>query len=249
MTPNAEVDGTNNGSNVPSWIKQEYFENIISDEIGKYLQIKKFKPESGSAPGDNYASVMVRILIEVELEDGSIKELPLMMKTTHSESSFGGQMVQEMGVFQKESEIYEKIIPAFEKLYNKVDKKVNFGPKSYKLSKDPGVETVVLEDLRPRKFKNVNRIEGLDLDHTKSVLKILAEFHAASAVYYETVGPFADKFNVGMFDPSRKEMMAELYKPMVEVIKQSFVKNVHNGQHYANKMVSRIKTLCDIPFS
>lgn len=239
MSSNAEVDDGNSNSSVPSWITQEYFENIISDEIGKFSRITKFKPESGCAPGDNYASVMIRIVIEVELEDGSIKEFPLMMKTTHSESSFGAQMVQEMGIFDKEGEIYEKIIPAFEELYLKHGKKVVFGPKSYKLSKNPGVETIVLEDLRPRKFKNVNRTEGLDLDHTKSVLKILAEFHAASAVYYETLGPFAAKYNIGMFDPSKREMFVELYKPMVEVIKQSFLKNVDNGEHYVEKMVCR----------
>lgn len=239
MAPNenAEVDSANNNFSIPTWIKQEYFENIIADEIGKYSRITKFQPESGSAPGDNYASIMVRILIEVELEDGSLKELPLMMKTTHSTSSAAGQMVNDMGIFDKESEVYDKVIPAFEKLYSDHGKKVVFGPKSYKLSKDPGVETVVLEDLRPRKFKNANRVEGLDLDHTKSVLKMLAEYHAASAVHYETVGPFEEKFNIGLFDPAKKEMLTTMYKPMLDVIKQSFAKNVENAEYYNEKLV------------
>lgn len=235
---NAEIDNVNKTNIIPSWISQEYFENIISDEIENFSRITKFKPESGSAAGDNYASVIIRILIEVELKDGSIKEFPLMMKTTHAVSSLGGQMIQELGIFDKENEIYENVIPAFENLYNEQGKRVVFGPKSYKLSKHPGVETVILEDLRTRKFKNVNRVEGLDMDHTKSVLKILAEFHAASAVYYETVGPFADKFNIGMFDPSKKDLFAEMYKPMVEIIKQAFIKNVDNGEYYTEKMVS-----------
>lgn len=240
MTSSAESDESNNI--IPAWIKQDYFENIISDEFGKFSRITKFKPVSGCAPGDNYASVMIRILIEVELEDKSIREFPLMMKTSHAESSFGGQMIHEMGVFDKENEVYDKVIPAFEKLYMKHGKKVHFGPKSYKLSKNPGVETVVLEDLRIKHFKNANRIEGLDLNHTKSVLKMLAEFHAASAVYHETIGSFPDKFNIGMFNPDQKEMMIKLYEPMVDVIKEIFLEKVDNGEHYIEAMVGYVKS-------
>lgn len=241
LKENEEIENENNNNvvpGVPGWVKQEYFENIVAEEVENFSKITNFKAEAGSAAGDNYASVMVRVLIEVELKDGSKKEFPIMMKTTHSSENAAAQMIQQMNIFDKEQDVYDKIIPAFEKLYLDKGKKVVFGPKSYKLAKDPGVETVVLEDLRPRKFKNANRIEGLDMEHTKRVLEILSQYHAASAVHYETVGPFPEKFNKGMFDPAMKEMFAELYKPMVEVMRTTFNKHLEQGEHFTNILVS-----------
>lgn len=233
----------NNVRNIPAWVTEEYFENIVFEEIQNCSKILKFKAEPGSAAGDNYASVMVRVLIEVELEDGSQKEFPIMMKTTHAPNTLGAQMVQQMNIFDKEQDVYDKIIPALEKLYCDKGKTVVFGPKSYKLAKAPGVETVVLEDLRPRKFRNVNRLEGLDMEHTKSVLKILSQFHAASAVHYETIGPFPDKFNKGMFEPEIVDMFIEMYKPMVEAMKTIFNKNLDNGEHFTELLVGFILKL------
>ncbi|KAL5285033.1 hypothetical protein ACFFRR_007021 [Megaselia abdita] len=221
---------------LPPWVKQEYFENIAAEEFENLSKVTKFTAESGSAPGENYASVILRIIMECELKDGSNKSLSLMVKTTHPASSMGGQLTQQLGVFPRETEVYESIIPAFEKMYLDKGKKVVFGPKHYKLAKDPGQDTVVLEDLEPRKFKNANRFEGFDLDHTESVLKLLAEYHAASAVYHETVGPFPEKFNTGLFDRSKKEMFVQVFVPLFAGLKQIFGQFVENGKHFCELM-------------
>lgn len=234
----SEVPVPNETTQIPTWVKPEYFENIAVEEIEDFSKITSFKAEPGSAPGENYASVMLRIQMEVELKDGSKKEISLMMKTENPAGSLGAEIAQMAGAFDKESEVYEKIIPAFEKLYLEKGKKVKFGPKYYKLAKDPGEKTVVLEDLKPRQFKNANRFEGLDLDHTKSVLKILAEYHAASAVYYETIGSFPEKFNHGIFERSHKEVFTQMYTPMLGIIKDSCKKYVNNGKHFCEVMVS-----------
>lgn len=231
-------DISNNNSNIPSWVSQEYFEDIAASEFKNFSKITKFTVESGAPPGENYASIMLRILIEVELNDGSKEDFSLMMKTTHSKETETGRLIAEMGIFEKETEVYTKYIPAFEKMYLEKGKKITFGPKSYKLSKDPGVETVVLEDLRPKKFKNANRLEGLDLDHTKSVLKKLAEYHAVSAVYRETVGAYPKIFNIAMLDPAKKETYIPLYSGMMDVIKKAFEEHVKNGKYFADKIVS-----------
>lgn len=238
MTSQENVEVNVNCPHIPSWVTQDYFENIVASEIADFSNITEFNVESGAPPGENYASIILRILIKAELKDGSNKDLSLMMKTTHSLETDSGKMVADMGIFAKENEIYDYFIPAFEKMYLDKGKKIVFGPKSYKLAKDPGVETVVLEDLKPRKFKNANRLEGLNSDHTKSVLKKLAEYHAVSAVYYEFNGPFPDKFDIAMLDPEKKDFYVPMYSGMIGVIKNSFEKNVTNGKYYSDKIVS-----------
>ncbi|KAL5274236.1 hypothetical protein ACFFRR_000786 [Megaselia abdita] len=236
------------GAVTPSWVTQEYFKSIVANEIENFSKITKFSVESGSPPGENYASIMLRILIEAELNDGSSQDLSLMMKTTHSLDTDAGKMVADMGIFAKENDIYDNFLPTFEKMYLEKGRKIVFGPKSFKLDKDPGVDTVVLEDLRPKKFKNANRLEGLDLDHTKSVLKKLAEYHAVSAVYYETIGPFPEIFNIGMLDPAKKDFYVPMYSGMMDVIKASFEKNVDNGKYYADKIFVDIGDMLDKTF-
>lgn len=235
MAENSEANVVNN---IPSWVTQEYFEDIVKSEFENFSKITKFTVESGAPPGENYASIMLRVLIEVELKDGTKQNFSLMMKTTHSLDTDAGKMVADMGIFAKESEIYGTFIPEFERIYREKGKNIVFGPKSYKLAKDPGVDTVVLEDLRPKKFKNANRLEGLDLEHTKSVLKKLAEYHAVSAVYYETVGPFPKIFDIAMLDPAKKDFYVPMYAPMMDMIKSSIEKNVTNGKYFAKKIVS-----------
>lgn len=161
-----------------------------------------------------------------------------MVKASHPKDSQAGQMIGEMQIFDKEIEVYNEIIPAFEKLYGDKGKSVIFGPKSFTFDKDPGVETVVLEDLRPRKFKNENRLEGLDMEHIQSVLKIIAQFHAASAVYYEKKSPYSEKFNKGLFAPDKKDETKIMYEMSIPLYKESVEENMINGKYYASKMVS-----------
>lgn len=169
--------------------------------------------------------------------DGSKQDFSLMVKASHPKDTEAGQMIGEMQVFDKETEMYNNIIPAFEKLYMEKGKQINFCPKSYTFSKDPGVETVVLEDLRPKNFKNVNRLEGLDKDHIKSVLKMQAEFHAASAVYYEKCGPYNKIFKKGIMDPENKERNEIMYNLSIPPYKQAVEELMINGKYYSTKMV------------
>lgn len=55
-------------SKVPKWVTQEYFENICSREIEDFSKISKFVAEPGSGAGENYASIILRVLIECELK-------------------------------------------------------------------------------------------------------------------------------------------------------------------------------------
>lgn len=160
-----------------------------------------------------------------------------MVKASHPKDTEAGQMIDEMQVFDKETEIYNNVIPAFEKIYMEKGKKIDFGPKSYILSKDPGIETVVLEDLRPRNFKNVSRLEGLDMDHIKSVLKLLAEFHAASALHYEKCGPYKEMFKKGIINPEQKEITEVMYNLSIPPFKEAMEELMVDGKYYSSKMV------------
>lgn len=62
---NGEI--TNGNSTVPEWLNEEYFKDILDKEFGKH-EITKFSAESATGKGENYASRMTRVLIDLQLE-------------------------------------------------------------------------------------------------------------------------------------------------------------------------------------
>lgn len=56
------------GSNVPDWVQAELFEDVLKESVNGFSKIKSFKAISGSAAGENYATIMLRVNITVELE-------------------------------------------------------------------------------------------------------------------------------------------------------------------------------------
>ncbi|XP_037951186.1 uncharacterized protein LOC119681945 [Teleopsis dalmanni] len=205
---------TSVNSKVPAWVKAELFEDFLKQTIPDFKGIKNFKAYPALAAGENYATVVLRIEIEMELADEKTKTASYIMKVRHANLLFKDAPVQEHNIFDIEADMYLNIVPQFERMYNEAGVQIKFGAQCYKLNTKE--DYVLLEDLRPRDFKNANRLEGLDLEHTKATLKKLAQWHAASAVYVETIGKYDDKYLVGHFRPDFKGMMKQVTDGMAK---------------------------------
>ncbi|XP_061399282.1 uncharacterized protein LOC133334990 [Musca vetustissima] len=223
MTEQEEVKPSAN--TIPDWIEKSIFENLLKENIPNFQCIKKFEVNPGAAAGENYATVILRINVDVELQDGSSKSLSYMLKTGHEQDMLK-DMMGSHDVFAVEKGMYDDIVPAFEKLYADVGVAVKFGPKSFVLPTDQPY--VLLENLTPRGFKNVNRLEGMDQIHVECVLKKLAQWHAASAVYHEINGPFEEKYCHAYYREECKPMM----KIMSEQITKIFTECAKTYKHY-----------------
>lgn len=156
-----------------------------------------------------------------------------MLEICH-EFDIAQQMMKMHDLFSVEKGMYEDIVPTFEKLYADVGAPLKFGPASYKL--DTNHRYILLENLSPRGFKNTNRLEGLDMQHTECVLKKVAQWHAASAVYAATVGPYEDKYMHGFFREEVKPMMQAMQSKIRDVFIKC-VKTYSNYDVYAKEFV------------
>lgn len=152
----------------------------------------------------------------------------------------GGEMVNKLSLFPKEMEMYGKYLPAFENIYKAAGWDIQLGPKCLFTEKTGDRINLLFEDLQERKFKNLNRLQGCDMPHMKRVLRKLAEFHAASAVYEEQNGPYPEDFQFGFVD-SRPG--PEFAKQMFDVSTGSYKEamaqwGLENGDEYIKKFVS-----------
>lgn len=154
------------------------------------------------------------LIVNSNFLDGSSKNISFMLKTAHDSEMFR-QLMQIHNVFIAESDVYREVLPEFEEMYREVGLDVTFGAQSYKLTVDQPY--ILLEDLSQRQFKNMNRLEGLDVEHTKAVLAKLALWHAASAVRVANKGPYKDSLREGFMKENCREMMKTMFQSMFDI--------------------------------
>lgn len=164
-----------------------------------------------------------------------------MLKAQHANEMMA-RILNMLRIFPKEEEMYHTILPRFEQLYQDAGKAVQFAPKAYKLDQDIGVNYVLMEDLHTKNFKNANRIEGLDMDHTKEVLRKMAQYHAASACYVERYGQFGEDFYVGVFSEKNRGLLTGFNASGSFLVQ---LKKWPNCQKYHEKLADTDKYLVD----
>ncbi|XP_017104267.2 uncharacterized protein [Drosophila bipectinata] len=191
-----DIFNPNEHLEIPNWITAEYFEKILKKNEPEYEEILSFTPVAAIPPGENFTSTMLRIYIDLRMKDGSTKHKTYVFKTMLAEER-GGKEIREAGIFQKELMMYQTYLPAFEELYRAAGQNIQLAPKCLHIEERNNDIHFVFEDLAVKKFKNVDRIKGLDRKHMDRFFQKLAEFHAVAAVYAEQKGPFPEEFEEG----------------------------------------------------
>jgi len=152
-----------------------------------------------------------------------------MMKVPHQTPQME-QMLAMANFFDSENAVYTDILPKLEELYKAKGLDIKFAPKAFKLDskKEPNLaNTVLMNDLGQDGYKNLNRLECLNLEQTKFALKKLAQFHAASAMSVQVNGPFADIFINGVLGGNKEVLMA-FYEGMIASFRTAFMANLKN---------------------
>ncbi|KAH8307819.1 hypothetical protein KR059_000320 [Drosophila kikkawai] len=220
---------------VPAWLKADLFEKLLAERFGdKYVGIKSFEPVAGLKPGENYSSIMLRLHFEVELKDHLIEKVSYMLKTPHDFEMYR-EILKKNNMFVVERDVFLQVIPELEKMYQDAGLKVQFGAKAYEIQAPD--EYVLLQDLKPFGFKNVDRLEGLNMIHTKSVLKKLAQWHAASANRLHLKGPYTQNY----LQPAYADSMKVNIEQVAQTLGKYFLKclPLYEGyEEYSEAVVS-----------
>jgi len=168
-----------------------------------------------------------------------------MMKVPHDTPQME-QMMSMANFFTSENAAYTEILPKMEELYKAKGLDIKFAPRAFKLdaTKEPKVaNTVLMHDLGQNGFKNINRLECLNLEQTKFALTRLAQFHAAGATMVQVHGPYPDIFVNGVMG-NNKEAIIAFMEGMLASFRTSFMANLDkfkNGEEYREKLVSNYK--------
>lgn len=143
-------------------------------------------------------------------------------------------ITQAMQTFTKEIKFYYDLKDTFESMYAAAGQPITFGPKGYKFSKKTECDYILLENLRPKGYKNADRLEGLDMKHVKNVLEKLAQFHAAGAVYYTTHEVDAC-LKLGLYSDENRKFLEKLSEHVLPQMMEA-MKQYSNAHEYVHKL-------------
>lgn len=121
------------------------------------------------------------------------RTVTFLVKAAH-EDNFAMQILDELNVFNKELEMYQCVLPKLRILLDNAGHRGELfaGTMYVSFSK----KAIVFEDLAQKRYKMPKSAAGLDMAHTKMVLKKLAKFHGKVFPFFLRWVPFSwsDKF-------------------------------------------------------
>ncbi|XP_075162603.1 uncharacterized protein LOC142235223 [Haematobia irritans] len=232
-------DLSNETKNVPKWLEAQLFEDILKEMVPEFKEIKEFKAYAGMPTSETYSTIITRVEIVVSLQDDSIITKFFILKTAH-ESDLYVELTEGTDCFQYEPRVYAEIIPAFEQLYRNAGKDVRFGAKYYKLPTTN--DHLLLEDLKQRNFRNASRLECLDIQHAKQVLKKMAQWHAASAVHKENIGKYEDALIIGPYKEDFHKGISTFFEGMTKYMLRC-LHLYENHEEYKEKIEKILHTV------
>ncbi|XP_052846830.1 uncharacterized protein LOC128258890 [Drosophila gunungcola] len=238
MTDNDEIVNPNENLIIPDWINEKYFTSVLEKDEPDHAKVLKFTTVAATKPGENFTSTMLRSYIKLEMKDGSVKTKTYIFKTMLPEER-GGNDITEFGLFPKEAKMYETYLPAFEDLYKKAGWDIQLAPKCLLTEEREGKIHFIFEDLCVKRFGNIDRTKGLDMEHMTASLHKLAEYHAASAVYEELHGPYPSEFNEGFVKRDLKKFHIDGFKQKEKAYKKAMLSW---GMKEAEKYVKEFPT-------
>nr|XP_017007670.2 uncharacterized protein LOC108064589 [Drosophila takahashii] len=229
---------------IPDWVKPEAFQDLLKNEVKDYKETKALRTTAGVAAGENYATIMLRVELDVETKDKSKITKAFMLKTPHHTEAYR-RLLEKSDIFDVERGMYLEVVPELEQLYRDVGLEIKFGAKAYEI--EASDYYVLLEDLKPRGFRNCDRLQGLDQAHTENVLKKFAQWHAASAVRVDLKGPYNEKYTQGIF--SSEEITDAFCRSGENLLKhidqfeghEAYVKDLHSVSEKLIDVVNDLK--------
>ncbi|CAD7091888.1 unnamed protein product [Hermetia illucens] len=192
---NRDINAENASEDVSHVINKDLFVDILEKQFGKST-IKNFNSVKSSGVGENFMSWMYPVSIDIEKEDGTLTTARYIVKMMPPNDP-NGEFKKNLRAYAKEVEMYSKVIPKFQEIFHERNVEINFAPKCWKVVEEN--EILIIEDLKARKFANINRRQGMDMEHAELVLKRIAQFHAASACIYERDGKYSDQLMNDMY--------------------------------------------------
>ncbi|KAJ8879479.1 hypothetical protein PR048_020087 [Dryococelus australis] len=166
---------------IPEWFTPEFFEKTLRKEKGAEVVSVKIKDvELVETCGANFSNTLYRVTLMID-DSG---EVSLVVKTPPFLKFLKDHILRE-SVFEKEANMYRKILPAMYDVAAEKGTSMLREPLAAGAYDSSRRHVIIMDDLTALNMTSANQRQGLDFGHCIVALRALARFHALSAVVLE----------------------------------------------------------------
>ncbi|XP_065354501.1 uncharacterized protein LOC135948974 [Calliphora vicina] len=221
---------------IPEWLTKNYIEEVLKVyHKDLTLKIEKFDIKPAFGKGENYGGYLTKAHVVYNLKNGQEqKENHFICKTSYEEDEFAKQKMEPYDIFNREMLLYEQVLPKMSDLLKEINDTDRLFPTVFHV--DYKRQALIFEDLTVQGYVMADRIERLDMDHTKLVLQKLSKMHATSAVLNERDAGSLEKYDRGFFNKytdTYKTFFVNTFKACARYLQQL---NDEDSRKYAKKI-------------
>lgn len=170
---------------LPDWMDREYVGGVLKDcEKDPSLELLDYKIVSATKPGDNFASIALRLKATYSTKGKEVKK-SFIVKVEHYEEGFKKEIMSEAVLFETEISVYTKTIPEMQRLIKEVDPEETIAPPVSYYNLKP-YKVMFIDDISPEFIMSERQ---LNFDESVEIFKKIATFHALSFYMGEDHAP------------------------------------------------------------
>lgn len=180
----------------PKWLDQ----NFLLKHLRKYysdpkITIQSFSIKSATAKGENYASSIYRVSVQMADGQKTNRNLSIIIKTALT-GDFAFDTLSECDVYDKEIDFYERIAPQIQTLLEPLNEKRQLLTESFGVCETNKV--ILFEDLAIKGYCLSPTQRGFDLPSAKMILQKAATLHACGAILQYKQPDIYENFKHGL---------------------------------------------------
>lgn len=112
------------------WIDQDFVQTLVNrSDFDKSLTVESFRAEKGVRDGKNFSSNTIRLFVNLPRACNQANRLRVYFLKVRLQTEAFVKACEECLYYEKEIEIYTKIIPAVEELLQSINVPEQFAPK------------------------------------------------------------------------------------------------------------------------
>lgn len=183
---------------IPDWLNSGYFEQLLrKSREDSNIKVHTLDVKYAIPRGENFVSVIYRVQVVFDTKDQSTVNRSYIVKGISS-SEFTVKKLGEDGynVYEKEMDVYERIIPELNRLARSLGERSELYPSTLTIDRDNDV--IIFDDLSRKGFVMGDRTVGMDKIHLEMSFKIMAMMHASSLKLVEMQPTIFDGYSTGM---------------------------------------------------
>ena len=197
--------------------------------------MKKFSIKQAFGKGENYGGFLTKVQVLYNFKnDQQQEEKHFICKTSYEEDEFAKEKLKEYDIFNREMNIYEQVLPKLNDLLKEIDDSDRLFPSVLHI--DYKRQALIFEDLTVQGYVMANRIQRLDMDHVKLILRKLSKMHATSAVLNERNGGYLEKYDRGFFNKYTDTYKTFFVNNFIACARYLAQLNDADSQKYAEKI-------------